>query len=211
MTTQPLRRADELLSELAELVETARAVPISGSCVVPREHVLDLLDELRDVMPPEMEEARRTLGQRDALLAEAAEVRRQAHEHAGAEAAAIVAEARARADQLLSDAEVRAYETVEAGKAEHAELVSASRVHQSATEDASRLRAEADSHDARVRIEAEEYAAAMRADADAFADHTLADLIAVLRRATDTAEQGRHQLAARREGRPAAEDPAISE
>jgi cell division septum initiation protein DivIVA len=189
MTTQPLRRADELLSELAELVETARAVPMSGSCVVPREHVLDLLDELRDVMPPEMEEARRTLSQRDALLAEAAEVRRQAHEHAGAEAAAIVAEARARADQLLSDAEVRAYETVEAGKAEHAELVSASRVHQSATEDAARL----------------------RADADAFADHTLADLIAVLRRATDTAEQGRHQLAARREGRPADEDPAISE
>jgi hypothetical protein len=31
MTTQPLRRADELLSELAELVETARAVPMSGS------------------------------------------------------------------------------------------------------------------------------------------------------------------------------------
>ncbi len=200
MTTQPLRRADELLSELAELVETARAVPMSGSCVVPREHVLDLLDELRDVMPPEMEQARRTLGQRDALLAEAAEVRRQAHEHAGAEAAAIVAEARARADQLLSDAEVRAYETVEAGKAEHAELVSASRVHRSATEDAARLRAEA-----------EEYAAAMRADADAFADYTLADLIAVLCRATDTAEQGRHQLAARREGRPADEDPAISE
>ncbi|HYU04210.1 MAG TPA: hypothetical protein VEL02_10255 [Jatrophihabitantaceae bacterium] len=200
MTTQPLRRADELLSELAELVETARAVPMSGSCVVPREHVLDLLDELRDVMPPEMEEARRTLSQRDALLAEAAEVRRQAHEHAGAEAAAIVAEARARADQLLSDAEVRAYETVEAGKAEHAELVSASRVHRSATEDAARLRAEA-----------EEYAAAMRADADAFADQTLADLIAVLRRATDTAEQGRHQLATRREDRPADEDPAISE
>jgi len=208
---QPLRRADELLSELAELVETARAVPMSGSCVVPREHVLDLLDELRDAMPPEMEQARRTLSQRDALLAEAAEVRRQAHEQAGAEAAAIVTEARAGADQLVSDAEVRAYETVEAGKAEHAELVSASRVHRSAAEDAARLRAEADAHVARVRTEADRYAAAMRTDADAFADRTLVDLVAVLRRATDTAEQGRQQLAARREGSPAGDDPPISE
>ena len=183
---------------------------MSGSCVVPREHVLDLLDELRDVMPPEMEEARRTLSQRDALLAEAAEVRRQAHEQAGAEAAAIVAEARVRADQLISDAEVRAYETVEAGKAEHAELVSASRVHQSANEDAARVLAEAENREARVRGEAEQYAAAMRADADAFVDRTLADLIAVLRRATDTAEQGRQQLASRREGRSPDEDPAIS-
>lgn len=211
MTTQPLRRADELLSELAELVETARAVPMSGSCVVPREHVLDLLDDLREVMPPEMEEARRTLSQRDSLLADAAEVRRGAQEQAGAEAAAIVAEARARADQLVSEAEVRAYETVEAGKAEHAELVSASRVHQSATEDAGRLRAEADAHDARVRGEADQYAAAMRADAHAFADRTLADLVAVLRRATDTAEQGRQQLAARRDGHPDEEDRAISD
>ena len=44
MTDQSLRRADDLLTELVELVETARAVPISGACMVPREHTLDLLD-----------------------------------------------------------------------------------------------------------------------------------------------------------------------
>ena len=65
MTDQALRRVDELLTELVELVETARTVPMSSSCVVPREHVLDLLDDLREVLPPEMVEARALLAQRD--------------------------------------------------------------------------------------------------------------------------------------------------
>ena len=55
---ESLRRADELLSDLIETVETARAVPMSSSCVLPRERLLDLLDELREVLPPEMDEAR---------------------------------------------------------------------------------------------------------------------------------------------------------
>ena len=49
MTDEALRRTDELLSELIEIVETARALPMSTSCVLPRERVLDLLDELREV------------------------------------------------------------------------------------------------------------------------------------------------------------------
>ena len=44
-------RADKLLNELVEVVETARTVPMSASCVVPREHVLDLLDALREALP----------------------------------------------------------------------------------------------------------------------------------------------------------------
>jgi cell division septum initiation protein DivIVA len=66
-----LRRADELLTQLVELVETARAIPMSGSCVVPREHTLDLLDDLREVLPLEIVEARRVVAERAALLAEA--------------------------------------------------------------------------------------------------------------------------------------------
>src|SRR5437764_1232987 len=46
------------MTELIEIVETARALPMSTSCVLPRERVLDLLDELREVLPPEMDEAR---------------------------------------------------------------------------------------------------------------------------------------------------------
>jgi hypothetical protein len=68
MADEALRRADELLSELTEIVETARALPMSASCVLPRERVLDLLDELREVLPPEMDEARTVIATRDRLL-----------------------------------------------------------------------------------------------------------------------------------------------
>ena len=155
MTGQALRRADALLTELVELVETARAVPMSASCVIPREQVLDLLDELREVMPAEMDEARHVVAQRDAVLAEAS-----------LQAERVVELARHRAKTLVGGASART-----------AELVSSSAIHQSAAEEAARL----------------------RADAEAYVDQTLADLIAVLHRATATTEQGRQELIQRRE------------
>ena len=216
MTGQSLRRIDHLLHEIVELIETARAVPMSGSCLVPREHTLDLLDELREVIPPEVDEAHRVLVQRDAMLDEAAEVRRQALGRAEQEAQSLVSAAEAQAQSLVSDAEVSAHEIVESGKAEHADLVSASRVYQSAAETAATIRADADGYLARTRADADAYAnahradadqyvAAMRTDAEAFADRTLADLVAVLQGATATAEQGRQALAARRSGPPSSE------
>ncbi|MBN9619220.1 MAG: DivIVA domain-containing protein, partial [Actinobacteria bacterium] len=63
-TDEALRHTDDLLTELIELVETARALPMSASCVLPRERLLDLLDELREVLPPEMDEARTVIATR---------------------------------------------------------------------------------------------------------------------------------------------------
>lgn len=196
MTEHARRRVDQLVAELIELVETARAVPMSGSCVLPREHTLDLLDDLHGSLPAELAQARQVLVQRDAVLAEARE-----------RAAQLVAEAEEHAARLVADAEVQAHETVQAGRAEHAELVSASRVHQAATAQAAQLhahaeqsaaeqRAQAEQYAADLRAQAEHYAAGLRTDASSFADRTLADLIEVLQQATDTAEQGRASLAA---------------
>ena len=200
MTDRARRRVDELIAELVELVETARTVPMSGSCVVPREHTLDLLDDLRESVPPELVEARDVLAQREALIAEANEVHRLAAERTAAEAEALLAAARQEASELIADAEVQAHQTVEAGQAEHAELVSASRVHQTASELAARTRAAADEYDAARRNQADRYAAALRTDAESFADQTLADLVGVLRQAMTTAEKGRQALAQRRAG-----------
>lgn len=197
MTDRALRRADQLLSELTELVETARAVPMSGSCVVPREHVLDLLDELREVMPPEMNEARRLIAQRDALLQAAEESGADTRARSRTEAESVLDDARQHARQLVAQAEARVHEIVESGRAEHGQLVSASGVHQAANESAARLRAEAEHYDAGVRGDADRYAVALRADAEGYVDRTLSDLVAILHRATAAAEQGRQALAQR--------------
>lgn len=173
MTERSLRRVHELLAELVELVETARTVPMSGSCVVPREHTLDLLDDLRETIPSELADARELLARRDAMLSDAREY--------GA--------------QLVHEAQVRAHEIVEAGKAEHAELVSASRVHQAASEQAARIRDELDAEVTEQRASAEQYAVAVRGDAESFADRTLADLVDVLEQALATTQRGRQALA----------------
>jgi cell division septum initiation protein DivIVA len=220
MSDQSLRRADELLTELVEQVETARALPMSSSCVVPREHVLDLLDELREVLPPEIDEARRVIANRDALLHEAYEEATGVREKAAAEADAMAANANGRAGELVHAAEVRAYEIVEEGKREHATLVSATTIHQSAAQAAQQVRAEADAYArdlrtqaeqhheetvgaadryaADVRAQAEQYSAKLAADSEAYADRTLYELAATLQRAAATAEQGRVALAQRR-------------
>ena len=60
-----------LLDEITDLVETARAMPMSASCVVNRAEVLALLDQLRSSLPPALEQASALLAQRDSVVAEA--------------------------------------------------------------------------------------------------------------------------------------------
>lgn len=219
---ETLRRADELLSELIETVETARALPISTSCVLPRERLLDLLDELREVLPPEMDEARTLIANRDRHLKDAYEEAADIRRRAVAEADAVLADAEHRAEQVRAAAEQEAQEAIHAGQVEHARLVANTTVHQAAARAATVLReeaekyqaqisAEAAEYDARVRGEADRYAADARAeaeryatkltaDADDYADRTLDELSAVLHRAASTADQGRAALAQRRAG-----------
>ncbi len=216
MTDDALHRVDVLLTEMVELVETARALPMSSSCVVPREHMLDLLDGLRDVLPAEMDEARRLAAQRDTLIGEVnvqvERIRDEATRAADREVAAAREQAaaiRAEADQYLRDAQatarVEAQRLIEEGRAQHLRLVSATGVHQAAVSIAERVRQEADQYAAGVQAgadryadatqsEAERAAAALRQDADRYAERTLGDLVEVLGRALATTERGREEL-----------------
>lgn len=178
-----MRRADKLLTELVELVETARAVPMSGSCVVPREHTLDLLDDLREVLPAEMGEARRIVAERDAVLAEASAKSAELHAAAAGQAAELLADARAESARLVSDEAIQ----------------------RSATEDASALRqavetAAAATRDAAEREAAEIVATAtaqagvLREEAQEWSKRTLGELIDTLNHAVGVAERGRSAL-----------------
>jgi cell division septum initiation protein DivIVA len=220
MTDEALRRVDGLLSELIELVETARALPMSASCVVPRERVLDLLDELREVLPPEMDQARTLIARRDQVLKDALEQAAETRERAVAEADTILADAGHRAEATVVDAQQQSQQILAAAHEEHARLVSTTAVHQGAAQAASALREDAEAYqrqvtteaqhyDQRVRTaaddyahqarsEAERYATKLTADAENYAERTLDDLAAVLHRSAQTAEQGRTALAQRR-------------
>lgn len=228
-TDESLRRADGLLSDLIEAVETARAVPMSSSCVLPRERMLDLLDELREVLPPEMDEARTVIARRDRMLQEAYEAAAATRERAVAEADAVLADTAHRAEQITVEAEVAAAATIRDANEEHGRLVASTTVHQAAAQAAAALREDAERYQQQLtadakqyenkvcgdadhyahtaRSEAERYATKLTADAEDYAERTLDDLSAVLHRAAQTAEQGRVALAQRRAGAFAAAGP----
>ena len=175
MSEQSLRRADELLTEIVEIVETARALPMSSSCVVPREQMLDLLDALREVLPPEMAQARSVVARREAIEAQA----REASED-------VLGQARAEGERIVYAARVEAHELLESARADQAQLLSSSSIHQLAQQEA-----------AATREAADQYAQSVRRGGEQYANQTLSDLVELLSGAARTAENGRRALADR--------------
>jgi F0F1-type ATP synthase membrane subunit b/b' len=105
---------EEVLDHLTALVEDARALPMSSSCVVHRGEVLDLVDEARRVVPSELAEARRVLADRERLLeqarADAERIVQQGQEEQArlVEATAVYTRAQAEADRMLDQAHAEA-------------------------------------------------------------------------------------------------------
>jgi cell division septum initiation protein DivIVA len=98
------------LDELTALVESARAMPMSASCVVNRAEVLEQIDEVRQLLPSEIAAAERVLRDKRAVIAEGRTEAEELLETARAERARMVArteimrEATREADQLLTAA-----------------------------------------------------------------------------------------------------------
>ena len=64
-------RVFESLDALVTIVEEARGVPMTANCVVPRGDVLELLDDVREALPGEVDDAQDVLDRRDEIVAEA--------------------------------------------------------------------------------------------------------------------------------------------
>ena len=60
----------EKLASAITLVEEARGVPLSASCVVHRGEMLELLDEARAALPVDFESAQKVIASRDAIIEE---------------------------------------------------------------------------------------------------------------------------------------------
>lgn len=86
---------DEKLEELAQLVEEAKSVPLSTSCMVNRAQVLDLIEEIHDLLPEALTHADHLLADRSAVVDEG---RREADR--------MIAEAREEQQRMLSQHEV---------------------------------------------------------------------------------------------------------
>jgi cell division septum initiation protein DivIVA len=127
-------RVFEALDELVTILEEARGVPMTSNCIVPRGDSLELLDEVRDALPGELDDAQDVLDHKDELVGtaehEASTKISKAESDAeitlaGAqtEAERILADAQARAHRMVSDAEQAADREVAKGRAEYEELV----------------------------------------------------------------------------------------
>lgn len=60
----------EKLSSAITMVEEARSVPLSASCVIHRTELLDILDEARSALPVDFATAQHMLATRDGILEE---------------------------------------------------------------------------------------------------------------------------------------------
>ena len=78
------------LDELTALVESARAMPMSASCVVNRGEVLAHLEEVRELLPSEIANAERVLRDKRAVVAEGRVEAEELLEAARAERARLV-------------------------------------------------------------------------------------------------------------------------
>ncbi len=104
----------EKLNTAITLVEEARGVPLSASCVVHRGEMLEILDGAREALPQDLFRAEDILAKRDALIEEGRLSSEQMIASAREEVArmieqtAIVQAARDEAQKILDDARAQA-------------------------------------------------------------------------------------------------------
>lgn len=220
MTGQPDRQAEvfrvfESLGELVGLVENARALPLSASCVLPRDYVLDLLEDIREALPAELDDAQAVIAAQDELLGRARERFERAGEKAEAARERALAQARAEVHGMLTAAQQEAERILADARAEHERLLTETEVHRAAREEADRLTAEAQEQARQLVAEAgaqaddllaesREEADGLRNEADEYAQARLTALAETLTRTLRTVEKGRQSL---RERVPTADQP----
>ena len=108
---------DELINTLYEMVEDAWSMPLGNDrCVLEREKVLDILDEVRANLPSDLKMAREIVEKRNDIIAagkkEYDSLKKQAEDYAKQKTNEheITQEARKKAAELVSAAEARARE-----------------------------------------------------------------------------------------------------
>ncbi len=116
--------AEALIRSALDIVQTAKAMPLSASVLVSREELAELLQDALDRMPDELRQARWLLKERDEFLAEK-----------GREAEALLEDVRVQAERMVQRTEI-------VRQANHV----AQRILDDANEEARRLRHEVEDY-----------------------------------------------------------------
>jgi cell division septum initiation protein DivIVA len=148
--TEVVYRLYETVDELTTVIENARSVPMSSSCMVPRDHLLDLLDDLRESLPEDVQAAGAIVEQRTEIL-----------QQAQAEAERLTGRTRGESEQLLTSAKRQRDELLGTARRQRDELLA------QAQADAEDILAEAEAEAERLVAEAVAHREALLADAEA--------------------------------------------
>ena len=116
------RNTEDIIGALYDMIQDARSVPLNADkCMVERDKVLDMLDEIITQLPSELKQSRTIVESRNELIGqarnEAANIIRQAQEEAKelVDHEAIYVEARRRSEELVKQAHAKIEAVKQAG------------------------------------------------------------------------------------------------
>lgn len=108
---------EELINNIQEMVQEAWTLPLaSDKCVIERERMLDLIDELRSTLPADIKMAAEIVQQRNQMMADGRReldtMKKRLEEEARKmlSKTEIMQQARARAKEIVGNAEIQARE-----------------------------------------------------------------------------------------------------
>ncbi|MCS4489062.1 DivIVA domain-containing protein [Corynebacterium sp. ES2794-CONJ1] len=120
-------RVFQSLDELVRNVEQAYGVPMTANCMVPRNEMLALLDDLRNALPIEIDDAQDVIDQKDEIIGQAQIEAQNLVDDAREEAHSMMSHAQSDSEAMLADAENRAHATVARAQDEADALLESSR------------------------------------------------------------------------------------
>ncbi|MGB7983101.1 MAG: hypothetical protein WCF36_20145 [Candidatus Nanopelagicales bacterium] len=146
-----------VLDDLSDIVETARAMPMSDKCVIPRNEVLDLLDTIRSMLPAAVQEAEELLADRVGVVEEGYREAERVVSEANREVERVLGEANREVEHVLADASGNARAMIEQASAQQAHLVTTHEVTRVALDEAESIRGQARTEAEQMRVEIDQY------------------------------------------------------
>lgn len=200
------------LDQIEDLVEIARALPMSASVLVNKAEVLDLLEQARQALPDDLVAADAIVADADAVMGRADTAAETTIQEANARAQDIVEQAREKADELGQRAREDAEQVRERASAEAEHMITSARSQAEKIVEQARAQAEEMIDQENVSIQARERAedivrsahkkaVELAEGADKYCAQSLETLAIALDRITQQTHAGQDAIEARQEAR----------